>query len=83
MLSPRPEITPIPVTTTRRSAILGSERNRFLAAAAFHQLANTLYGIMHGADILGLVIRNIDVEFVFERKQNIDAVERVDTELLK
>src|SRR6185503_5180272 len=43
---------------------------------AFRHLANR-------ADLLGRVIRDCDVEFVFERKQNIHTVHRINSQLFK
>src|SRR6185369_5928804 len=79
--APRPtpieETTPIPVMATRR--ISRSGRRRALGeylAQRLDYLANTLH-------LLDDLIRNADIELVFECEHEIDAVERIDPHLLK
>src|SRR5262245_2051441 len=78
---PRPtpiaETTPIPVMATRR--ISRSGRRHALGqhlAQRLDDLADTLH-------LLDYLIGNADVEFIFEGEDEVDAIERVDSEFLK
>src|SRR5215468_6061540 len=79
--APRPtpiaETTPIPVMATRRISRSGRRRapGQYLAQRLDY-LANTLH-------LLDDLIRNADIELVFEREHEIDAVERIYPHLLK
>src|SRR5271165_6132201 len=79
------EITPKPVTATRRGmfrARLGASC-RLVPLAALQQLGDSVDHVAHRAQALRGFVRNIDVEFGFDSEENIDAIERVDSELLK
>src|SRR5258705_938463 len=75
--TPIAETTPMPVMATRRISRSGRRRalGQYLAQR-LDDLADTLH-------LLNYLIRNTDVEFVFERKDEVDAIERVDPELLE
>src|SRR5690349_6804185 len=58
---PRGETRPSPVTTTRRAKVL-------LARL----VVQVLQGVADGAQLLGLFIGNVDVEFLLERHDELD-----------
>src|SRR6476646_651033 len=75
--TPKAETTPMPVMATRR--ISRSGRRRALGqdlAQRLDDLADTLH-------LLNYLIGNADIEFVFEREDQVDSVERIDAELLE
>src|ERR1700678_1978699 len=53
---PTPQIRPMPVTTTLRPKLL----------AAFRMLPDVIDGVLHGADLFRVLVRNLDVEAFFE-----------------
>src|ERR1051326_6233109 len=44
--------------------------------------AVSLYSLVDSAS-MRIVVRDIDVKFIFERKKNVDSIQRVDAKLLK
>src|SRR4029079_13552798 len=75
--TPMAETTPMPVMATRR--ISRSGRRRALGqdlAQRLDDLADTLH-------LLNYLIGDADIEFVFEREDEVDSVERIDAELLE
>jgi hypothetical protein len=74
--TPSAEMTPMPVIATRRISTSGRRRalGQYLAQRLDY-LADTLH-------LLYDLIRNADIEFVFECEDEVDAVERVDPEVL-
>src|ERR1700674_462996 len=62
---PTPQIRPMPVTTTLRPKLL----------AAFRMLGDVIDGILHGADFLGVLVGNLDVEAFFESHYEFDGVQ--------
>ena len=81
MLWPSAEMTPMPVTATRRG-MLGADR-RLISLAAFEQLGDSVDHVAHRAQALRGVVGDIDVEFAFDGEKDIDPIQRVDAELLK
>src|ERR1700679_2911822 len=64
---PTPQIRPMPVTTTLRPKLL----------AAFRMLADVIDGILHGADLLRVLVGNLDVEAFLERHYQFHGVQRI------
>src|SRR5579863_7952534 len=64
---PTPQIRPMPVTTTLRPKLL----------ATFRMLADVIDGVLHGADLLRVLIRNLDVEAFFEGHHQFDRIQRI------
>src|SRR5713101_816691 len=64
---PTPQIRPMPVTTTLRPKLL----------AAFRMLADVIDGVLHGADLFRVLVRNLDVEAFFESHHQFDRIQRV------
>src|SRR5258708_37057915 len=75
--TPSAEMTPMPVIATRRISTSGRRRalGEYLAQRLDY-LADTLH-------LLYDLIRNADVEFILEREHEVDAVERINSEVLK
>ena len=48
-----------------------------------YQLLNAFHDVAHRADILHLFIRHIDVEFIFEREDDVHGIHGVDTQLFE
>src|SRR5579862_6063857 len=64
---PTPQIRPMPVTTTLRPKLL----------AAFRVLSDVVDGVLHGANLLRILVRDFDVEAFFESHDQFDRVERI------
>src|SRR5690349_20532503 len=62
---PTAQIMPIPVTTTRRLKLLRSLRVR----------VDVIDGVLHGADLLRVLVGNLDLEGLFERHHQLHRVE--------
>src|SRR5713226_8395402 len=60
---PRADIAPRPVTTTRR--ISSSCASRLLG----QQILDSFHRLAHAADLLGLLVGDLDVEFVLQGKK--------------
>src|SRR6185312_1423000 len=69
---PTAEISPIPVTTTRLCKLL----------SAFRVLADVVDGVFYGADLLGILIGDLDVEGLFECHYQFNRVERIGAEVI-
>src|SRR6185437_5159602 len=50
--------------------------------AAFRVLVNVIDGVLHGADLFGVLIGNLDIECLFESHDQLDCVERVCSEVI-
>src|SRR5688500_8052759 len=89
--------SPMPVTTTRRmcrpqkrtaapqvltrdAAALDSRNSEDGSAA--QPLADELHGIANGLDVLGGVIRDLDIELFLERHHQLDVVEAVSAQVI-
>src|SRR5579864_315793 len=79
-LRPRAEMAPMPVVTARRIRLLFL---RLRAGRLRYQFFDALDHLPDAADLLGLLVGNRDVELVFQREQDIDAVHRIDAQLLE
>src|SRR5689334_847391 len=95
MSLPTGETIPSPVTTTRRLDTLSSllSRNdagvghsltppsmeRISGLAAIRDVADCL---AHGGDLLGIFVRDFDLEFFFERHHQFDRVQRIGAEII-
>src|SRR5262245_49019348 len=79
--APRPtpiaETTPIPVMATRRISRSGRRH------ALGQHLAQRLDHLADALHLLDYLIGNADVELVLEREHEVDAIERIDPELLE
>src|ERR1700693_4599057 len=62
---PTPQIRPMPVTTTLRPKLL----------ATFRMLPDVVDGVLHGADLLCVLVGNLDVEAFFKRHYEFDRVQ--------
>src|SRR5689334_4326480 len=62
---PTPQMSPMPVTTTRRAKLL----------LLFRVRADVVHGILDGADLLRIFVGNLDVEAFFERHHQLDRVQ--------
>src|ERR1700688_2459395 len=62
---PTPQIRPMPVTTTLRPKLL----------AAFRVLGDVIDGILHGADLLRVLVGDFDVEAFFESHHQFDRIQ--------
>src|SRR5678816_4624223 len=91
---PTGETIPSPVTTTRRLDTLSSlSRNdagvghgltppsmeRISGLAAIRDVADCL---AHGGDLLGVFVRDLDLELFFERHHQFDRIERISAEVI-
>src|ERR1041385_4153191 len=64
VLLPTPQMSPMPVTTTRRCKLLRS----------FRVVVDVIHGVLDGADLLRLFVRNLDIEGLFEGHYQLDRV---------
>src|SRR5271165_1391225 len=71
-LLPTAQIIPIPVTTTRRCKLLWSFRVR----------VDVIHCVLDGADLLGVLVWNLDLEGFFEGHDQLDRVERIGAEVV-
>src|SRR5271157_728898 len=71
-LFPTAQIIPIPVTTTRRGKLLWSFRVR----------VDVIHRVLDGADILRVLVRDLDLEGFFEGHDQLDRVERISAEVV-
>src|SRR5215469_18054599 len=71
---PTPQISPRPVTTTRRCSIV--------LLCRFLVLLDVFDGVLHGLDLLSILVRDLDIERLFELHDELDHVEGVGTEVL-
>src|SRR3954469_12823283 len=69
-VSPRAVTTPIPVMTTRRGVLM-----------LLRMFLDVLDRLAHGLDLLGLFVRDGDVELLFELHHQLDGIERVGAEV--
>src|SRR5215831_11563268 len=65
-LLPTPQISPTPVTTTRRAKLL-----------SFRVGIDVVDGVLHGADLLRLFVGDFDVEGLFEGHDEFDRVQGI------
>src|SRR6185312_17377751 len=72
VLLPTPQIRPMPVTTTLLPKLLGS----------FRVFADVIDCILHGADLLRILVRNFDVESFLEGHDQLDGVERIGAQIV-
>src|SRR5664279_882216 len=63
---PTPQISPTPVTTTRRVKLL-----------SFRVCVDVIDRVLHGTDFLGCLVRNLDVEGLFERHDQLHRIQRI------
>src|SRR5712671_923212 len=69
---PTAQIIPKPVMTTRRAKLL----------ACLRVFTDVIDRIRYGADLLGVFVRNLDVEGLFERHNQLDGVQRVGSQIV-
>src|SRR5215470_11614106 len=72
---PTGDTTPRPVTTTRRLLMLpaGACVGSGLAAT----FVDVVDGLMNGGDLLGVLVGDLDLEFLFQSHDELDRVERI------
>src|ERR1700751_5242013 len=71
-LLPTAQMTPIPVTTTRRSKLLRSFRVR----------VDVVVGVLDGADLLRVLVGDLDLEGLLEGHDQFDGLERIGAEIV-
>src|SRR5208283_2643515 len=71
-LLPTAQIIPIPVTTTRRRKLLGSFRVR----------VDVIHRVLDGADLLRVLVGNLDFEGLFEGHDQLDGVEGIGAKVI-
>src|SRR5690606_39071550 len=72
---PTDDSRPTPVTTTR---LVNNASELLLLGVAL----DVLDGFLHARDLLGILVGNLDTEFLFERHDELDRVERIRTEII-
>src|SRR3974390_547748 len=70
-LLPTPQISPTPVTTTRRAKLF-----------PFRVGVDVVDGVLDGADFFRLLVRDLDLEGFFEGHYQLDCVERVGAQVV-
>src|ERR1051326_1038532 len=73
---PSAETAPIPVITMRRAML--SSAVRLLRQKLFYAVNR----LAHCANLLGCLIRNLNIELVLQGKKDVHSIERVDAQLL-
>src|SRR5450631_2484419 len=68
---PTPHRSPIPVITTRLGKLL----------ACLRMLVDVLDSVLYSLDLLGILVRNLEVECLFKLHYQLDHVERIRTEI--
>src|SRR5271165_7332345 len=63
---PTPQISPTPVTTTRRVKLL-----------SFRMCVDVIDRVLHGTDFLRCLVGNLDVEGLFERHHQFHRIQRI------
>ncbi len=84
-LFPNPQMTPIPVTTTLRIRMRRA-RDRSgcrLEDSLFDQRAHSFHHVANAANGLHLFVGHVDVELVFQREDDVDAVHGIDPQFLE
>src|SRR3974390_3404089 len=70
-LLPTPQISPTPVTTTRRAKLF-----------SFRVGVDVIDRVFHGANLLRLLVGNLDFEGLFEGHDQLDGVERISAKVV-
>src|SRR5215472_2857421 len=70
-LLPTPQISPTPVTTTRRAKLV-----------PFRMCVDVVDGILHGTNLLRLLVGNLDVEGFFKGHHQLNGVERIRSQVV-
>src|SRR5262245_61291613 len=70
--SPKGEMTPIPVTTTRR----------FMPASRLRVSPDVVDDLLDGGQLLGVLVRDLEGELLLERHDELDDVERIRAEVV-
>src|SRR5208337_1257174 len=73
---PNPQIRPMPVTTTRLPEVLAK------LLACLRVLADVLDSIRHGANLLRILVRDFNIEGLFEGHHQFDGVERIGAQVI-
>src|SRR5271166_2392899 len=81
---PTEQSRPMPVMTTRRLRVLVPLLARFLSKllACLGVLADVVDGVVDGANLLGVFVRDLDVEGLFEGHDEFYGVERIGAEVV-
>src|SRR5215468_8418116 len=79
VLRPRAQITPMPVTATRR--MLRRAGSAF--SLSRYQLLHSHYHLAHVAHVANLIVGDGNVELVFKRKEDFHRVHGIDAEFLE
>src|SRR5581483_573970 len=72
VLLPTAQMSPSPVTTTLRAKLL----------ASFRVLTDVVDGILHGADLFGILVGNFDVESLLEGHYQLHGIERIGAQIV-
>lgn len=75
---PKALTTPVPVTTTRFTLLCWRS-----FGLRIDELGNAIHHLVDVLDLLGVFVVDLDVELAFEIEEDVEAVERVNTEGLK
>src|SRR3974390_1521423 len=70
-LLPTPQISPTPVTTTRRAKLI-----------SFRVGVDVVDRVLHGANLLGLLVGDLNGESLFKSHDQLDRVERVGAQVV-
>src|SRR5262249_16721356 len=71
-LLPTPQMSPMPVTTTRRCKLLRS----------FPVCVDVVDGVFHRADFLRFLVGNLDIERLFECHYQLDGIQGISTQVV-
>src|SRR5580704_16960216 len=71
VLLPTPQMSPTPVTTTRRVKLL-----------SFRMRVDVIDSVLHGADLLRLLVRNLDIEGLLEGHHQFHRVQRIGAQVV-
>src|SRR5450759_1150395 len=72
VLWPTAQMTPIPVTTTRRLNLLGSLRVR----------VDVVHGVLHGADLLRIFVGDLDLEGLLKGHDQLHRIQRIGAQIV-
>src|SRR5271155_2925482 len=77
---PTEQMRPMPVMTTRRARSLFELLAKLLAR--LHVLADVVDCIRHGANLLGILVGDFDIEGLFEGHHKLDGIERIRAQVI-
>src|ERR1022692_2559429 len=77
---PTEQMRPMPVMTTLLARLLSESLAKLLARLGV--LADVIDGIGHGANLLGVLVGNFDIEGLFEGHHELDGIERIGAQVI-